>query len=128
LYVVFGQETTGRVRQQDEIIEAGASIYDENGIPVEDAHFLQFVKPSAGIPPFITQLTTITDSNVANAEAFPAVVDAFIWFMQQHGDKNDGEINHIILVGHNAKVFDIQFFVQKPCSNNMADLGWPLTL
>lgn len=121
LYVVFDLETTGRVRQRDEIIEVGASIYDENGIAVEDAHFSQFVKPSASIPPFITQLTTITDDDVADAEAFPAVADAFIRFMQQHADENDGEINHIILVGHNAKVFDIPFFVQKLCSNNMAD-------
>ncbi len=92
LYVVFDLETTGRVRQRDEIIEVGASIYDENGIAVEDAHFSQFVKPTAGIPPFITQLTTITDDDVADAEAFPAVADAFIRFMQQHADENDGEI------------------------------------
>jgi DNA polymerase III epsilon subunit-like protein len=122
LYVVFDLETTGRVRQRDEIIEVGASIYDQNGMPVEDAHFSQFVKPRARIPSFITQLTTITeDDDVAEAEPFPAVADAFIRFMQQHADENDGPISHIIMVGHNAKVFDIPFFVQKLFSNNMAD-------
>jgi hypothetical protein len=61
----------------------GASIHDENGIPVEDAYFSQFVKPIA--------------------------------------NENDGEIDHIIFVNHDAKVFDIPFLVQKRCSNKMAD-------
>jgi DNA polymerase III alpha subunit (gram-positive type) len=124
LYVVFDLETTGRVRQRDEIIEVGASIYDQNGMPVEDAHFSQFVKPKARIPSFITQLTTITDDDVAEAEPFPVVADAFIRFMQQHADENDGPISHVIMVGHNAKVFDIPFFVQKLSSNNMADCSF----
>jgi ATP-dependent DNA helicase DinG len=81
------------VRQRDEIIEVGATIHDQNGIPIEDAHFSQFVKPTGAIPPFITQITNITDEDVADAEPFPAVADAFIRFMQQHADENDGQIN-----------------------------------
>jgi DNA polymerase III epsilon subunit-like protein len=109
LYVVFDLETTGRVRQRDEIIEVAASVHDKNGIPLEDALFTQFAKPTTSIPAFITQLTNITDDDVADAEPFPAVADAFIRFMQQHAEDNDGDIDHIILVGHNAKVFDVPF-------------------
>lgn len=121
MYVVFDLETTGRVRQRDEIIEVAASVHDKNGIPLEDALFSQFAKPTTSIPAFITQLTNITDDDVADAEPFPAVADAFIRFMQQHAEDNDGDIDHIILVGHNAKVFDVPFFVQKLCLYDMAD-------
>jgi DNA polymerase III alpha subunit (gram-positive type) len=70
LYVVFDLETTGRVRQRDEIIEVAASVHDKNGIPVKDALFLQFAKPTTSIPAFITQLRNITDDDVADAEPF----------------------------------------------------------
>jgi DNA polymerase III alpha subunit (gram-positive type) len=39
LYVVFDLETTGRSRQQHEIIELAARILDPNGILLEEAIF-----------------------------------------------------------------------------------------
>jgi DNA polymerase III epsilon subunit-like protein len=121
LYVVFDLETTGRSRQRDEIIEVAALILNHFGIPIEDAVFSQFVKPTTPIPPFITELTSITNDHVSTAERFPAVGDAFIRFMQQHADEHQGHIDHIILVGHNGKVFDIPFLVQQLSVHGMAE-------
>ena len=117
LYVVFDLETTGRSRQHNEIIELAAAILDPSGIQVEDAVFSQLVKPNSPIPAFITELTSITNDSVSTAEQFPAVGDAFIRFMCQHADEysasHEQEIKHLILVGHNGKVFDIPFLVQQ---------------
>jgi DNA polymerase III epsilon subunit-like protein len=121
LYVVFDLETTGRSRQRDEIIEVAAVILDHFGVPIEDAVFAQFVRPTTPIPPFITELTSITNDDVRTAERFPSVGDAFIRFMQQHADEHDGPIDHIILVGHNGKVFDIPFLVQQLSVHGMAE-------
>jgi DNA polymerase III epsilon subunit-like protein len=76
------------------------------------------VKPRNTIPPFITKLTSITNEDVATAESFPAVGDAFIRFMQQHADKYEDNkevppAENIILVGHNGKVFDIPFLIHQ---------------
>jgi DNA polymerase III epsilon subunit-like protein len=126
LYVVVDLETTGRSRQRDEIIKVTAQILDPNGIPLEDATFSELVKPNATIPSFITELTTITNENVSTAACFPEVASAFIQFMCRHSDEYssqhvDVRIDHIILVAHNGKGFDIPFFMQQLSRNKMAD-------
>jgi hypothetical protein len=73
LYVVFDLQTTGRSWQQHKIIELAAQILDPNGIPWEEAIFLELVKPSWPIPPFITELTTITNDHGSKAQSFPEV-------------------------------------------------------
>jgi DNA polymerase III epsilon subunit-like protein len=75
LYVVFDLETKGRSQQLHEIIELAAQILDQNGIPWEEAIFLELVKPSRPIPLFIMELTTIT--NDCTAESFPEVAVFF---------------------------------------------------
>ena len=54
---------------------------------------------------------------------FPAVVDAFSQFMQQRADKYSAEdgikIDHIMLVTHNGKAFDIPFFIQQLTCHEM---------
>jgi DNA polymerase III epsilon subunit-like protein len=85
------------------------SMTKTGSLSVKDALFLHFAKPTTSIPAFITQLTNITDDDVADTEPFPAVANAFIRFIQQHAEDNDGDIDRIILVGHNAKVFDVPF-------------------
>jgi DNA polymerase III alpha subunit (gram-positive type) len=99
-----------------------AVILDENGIEIEDASFFQFVKPRNPIPPFITELTSITNDDVSLAEGFPAVGDAFIRFMLQHADEfdDDAPIDHIILVRHKAKVFDVPFLLHQMCEHGIA--------
>jgi DNA polymerase III alpha subunit (gram-positive type) len=122
LYVVFDLETTGRSRQRDEIIELAAVILDENGIEIEDASFSQSVKPRNPIPPFITELTSITNDDVSLAQGFPAIGDAFIRSTLQHADEFDDNvpIDHIILVRHNAKVFDVPFLLHQMCEHGIA--------
>jgi DNA polymerase III epsilon subunit-like protein len=121
LYVVFDLETTGRLRNKDEIIELAAIVLDKFGVPIEDAQFVEYVKPTTRIPPFITELTTITNDDVKNAGCFTEVAGAFIRFIQQQADDNEGDIQHIVMVGHNSKAFDIPFFLQLLCANNIAD-------
>ena len=78
-------------------------------IVIEDAVFVHFIKPTIPIPQFITALTSITNNDVQNAETFVEVGAAFLRFMQQHADESNYPVDHIILVGHNGKVFDIPF-------------------
>jgi DNA polymerase III epsilon subunit-like protein len=52
------------------------------GVKIEDAFFFEFVKPTKPIPPFITELTSITDDDVSTAaESFAVIGDAFIGFI-----------------------------------------------
>jgi DNA polymerase III epsilon subunit-like protein len=111
LYVVSDLETTGRSRHK--IIELAAVILDCLGVEIEDAFFSEFVKPTEPIPPFITELTSITNNDVSTAESFAIVGDAFIGFIQEHANELGGMVEHIILVGHNGKVFDIPFFIHQ---------------
>jgi Exonuclease len=73
LNVVFDLETTGRSWQRDKIIELAAVILDCLGVEIEDAFFSEFVKPTKPIPPFITELTSITNDDVSTAESFAVV-------------------------------------------------------
>ena len=111
LYVVFDLETTGRSRRSSEIIEIAAVILDQNGIPIEDANFVSYVRPKNPIPSYITAINNITNNMVCDAHRFSDVGAAFLSFMQQHADEQADRIDHIILVGHNARVFDIPFLV-----------------
>jgi DNA polymerase III epsilon subunit-like protein len=98
-------------------------VLDKGSVKIEDASFSQFVKPRNPIQPFITELTSITNNNVSTAESFPAVGDAFIQYMPQHADEYDKDtpINHIILVGHDANVFNIPFLLHQMCEHRIAD-------
>src|SRR5699024_11370715 len=58
-YVVFDLETTGHsAAQDDKIIEIGMVIIENNKITNE---FTTFLHPHKEIPPFISQLTGITN-------------------------------------------------------------------
>jgi DNA polymerase III epsilon subunit-like protein len=126
LYVVFDLETTGHSRQRDEIIEVAGHFLDPIGIQLEDGVFEQLVRPNQCVLPFITQLTTITNDMVGNSERFPAIADSFIRFMQRRANEYSAgkkiTIEHIILVAHNGKSFDIPFFIQQLSKHNMLDL------
>jgi Exonuclease len=83
-------------------------------VKIEDALFSEFVKPTRPIPPFITELTSITNEDVSTAEPFAVVGDAFIRFMQQHTNEfGAGMVEQIILVGHNGKGSDIPFLIHQ---------------
>ncbi|MFC0559916.1 ATP-dependent DNA helicase DinG [Halalkalibacter alkalisediminis] len=71
-YTVVDIETTGHsVIKGDRIIQIGAVVI-EHGEVVET--FATFVNPGQVIPPFIEDLTGISDANVANAPAFHKII------------------------------------------------------
>lgn len=87
-YVVYDIETTGLSSNYDEIIEIGACKV-KNGIIVDE--FSSFVKPVSQISAFTTELTSITQDDVRNADPIEVVLPKFKEF-----------IGDAILVAHNA--------------------------
>lgn len=93
--LVVDFETTGsNPRQGDKIIQIGAVAIDDGQI-VDS--FSTWINPEQAIPPFITQLTGITDDMVENA---PTIEDAFPRFLRMLEGRT--------FVAHNA-YFDLQF-------------------
>lgn len=93
-YVVFDLETTGYTPKNAEIIEIGA-IRCLGGEPY--LRFRTFVCPQSAIPPFITNLTGITNEMVCTAPPWQEAVRVFLSFA---GD--------LPVVGHNVR-FDLSF-------------------
>ncbi|QRG69948.1 ATP-dependent DNA helicase DinG [Brevibacillus choshinensis] len=93
--LVVDFETTGsHPRQGDSIIQIGAVAIDDG--QVTDS-FSTLVNPGQAIPPFITQLTGITDEMVAEAPSLEEVFPRLLRLL-------DGRA----FVAHNAS-FDLQF-------------------
>ncbi len=93
-FVAFDIETTGLNAMNDRITEIGAVIFSGGEIRQE---FNTFVDPQRHIPPDITQLTGIRDSDVQGA---PLEAEALSMFMEFAGDRP--------LIAHNAH-FDVGF-------------------
>ena len=93
--LVVDFETTGsHPRQGDSIIQIGAVAIDDGQITDS---FSTMINPGQAIPPFITQLTGITDEMVADAPSLEEVFPRFLRML-------DGRT----FVAHNAS-FDLQF-------------------
>ncbi|MFC1490594.1 helicase C-terminal domain-containing protein [Candidatus Latescibacterota bacterium] len=97
-FVSFDVETTGLDPKKNEIIEIGA-VKVENGEFIEE--YSEFVYPGCPIPDFITHLTGISDSDVAEAESIQTVLPTFLDFADGY-----------ILLGQNVN-FDISFINNK---------------
>ena len=93
-FVVFDFETTGAKTPPCRVTEIGAYRLKKGKIVGE---FQTLVNPETPIPPFITQLTGISDRMVKNAPKFREIADKFLDFI---GDS--------VLVAHNAH-FDMRF-------------------
>ncbi|MBQ9034136.1 MAG: PHP domain-containing protein [Lachnospiraceae bacterium] len=98
-FVVFDLETTGFSPEKNRIIEFGA-VKVENGQIT--GRFSEFVNPGIPIPYRITQLTSITDDMVIDADPIEKVLPRFLEFSEG-----------CVLVGHNVG-FDIGF-VRENC-------------
>ncbi len=97
-YVVFDLETTGFSPVHDKIIEIGA--VKVSGGKVTD-HYSVFVNPERPIPAKITELTSINDAMVADADVIEHVLPEFLAFCEGCS-----------LVAHNAP-FDVSFIEAK---------------
>ena len=97
-FVVFDLETTGFSPVNDKIIEIGAVRVSGGKI---SERYSTFVNPGIHIPDRITELTTITDSMVADAPPIERVLPEFLDF-----------IGDCALVAHNAG-FDHGFLREK---------------
>jgi DNA polymerase-3 subunit alpha (Gram-positive type) len=93
-FVVFDLETTGAKTPPCRITEIGAYRVRAGAIADE---FHTLVNPETPIPPFITQLTGISDRMVKDAPKFAEIACEFLDFI---GDS--------VLVAHNAH-FDVRF-------------------
>lgn len=70
-FVVIDLETTGHSPRQGDRIIQFAAVVIENGVMVDQ--FSSFVNPHMNIPPFIEQLTNITDDMVVDAPSFEEI-------------------------------------------------------
>ncbi len=92
--VALDIETTGLDPQTDRIIEIGAVRF--SGSQIQD-EFTALINPGSRIPPFITQLTGITDAMVRGASTAEEVLPQLSDF-----------INDTPVIGHNVR-FDLSF-------------------
>ena len=92
-YVVFDLEATcwprGREQAPSEIIEIGAQRFDlpDTAAPAAD-EFQTFVRPfmAPNLSEFCTELTTIQQSDVDPAPAFPGALEVFCRWAAEGGD------------------------------------------
>jgi DNA polymerase III epsilon subunit family exonuclease len=93
-YVVFDFETTGAKCPPSRVTEIGAYRIEKGKIAGE---FQTLINPESPIPPFITDLTNISDAMVADAPKFGEIAGDFLDF-----------IGDAVLVAHNSQ-FDMKF-------------------
>ncbi|MEY4498538.1 MAG: hypothetical protein RJA40_643 [Actinomycetota bacterium] len=110
-FVVLDLETSGASPSM------GAAITEIGALKVQGGEiigeFQSFVNPGHGLPDFITSLTGITDSMLADAPTIDEILPTFFAFLGSHSDS--------VLVAHNAP-FDIGFLKAAAQAN---DYQWP---
>lgn len=105
-------ETTGFSREWDYIIEIAAILIDaDTGKDIDSFH--EYIKPGRNITPKITELTRITNAQVANCRSEQAVLMDFTEWMTLSKPN--------IIIGHNCNAFDLNF-IQARC--NKAGIQW----
>ncbi len=93
-FIAIDLETTGLDHKTDRVIEIGAVRFIK-GEPAEE--FVSFVNPKRPVPALISDLTGITDEDVAEAPVFSEIVDNLLEF-----------ISYLYLCGHQVE-FDYNF-------------------
>ena len=99
--IIFDLETTGLSPYHNEIIQI-AALKVRVGAWEDGETFDTFVRPQHRVPSFITGLTGITQSQVAQA---PTPVEALKAFSQFIGDD-------AIMIAHNGPGFDMRFIAE----------------
>ena len=83
IYVVFDLETTGLSRERNFIIEIACELLSPDGVTIPDSRFASLVRPPTSIPPFISNITGITDDMVLHSNGFETVGKDFLLFIIQ---------------------------------------------
>lgn len=96
-FAVLDLETTGH-SSEDDILQVGLVIVSDELEIIES--YSSFVRPNIPIPAFITQLTGINESVVADAPRLKEVIDSLVPFLDD-----------VVLVAHNVG-FDAGFLNQ----------------
>lgn len=105
-------ETTGFSRQWDFILELAGIIYNDQTKEIVDM-FHEYIKPGKNIPYKITELTGITNAQVAKCRNEKDVLMDFSeWVAVNHPNK---------IAGHNCKSFDLSFIREKDAKYHT---GW----
>jgi DNA polymerase III epsilon subunit family exonuclease len=107
--VVFDLETTGLSPENDEIIQIAALRIVGGRLRSADS-FSSYVRPARPVSPFITNLTGITQRDVAAAPRIAEVLPGFSAFC---GDA--------LLAAHNGHTFDVPF-LRRACRGRSAGL------
>ncbi|MFD2045842.1 ATP-dependent DNA helicase DinG [Ornithinibacillus salinisoli] len=110
-YVVVDLETTGNSTNIDQIIEVGIVVIENNEIVDE---FSTLLRPNKPIPPFVSKLTGISDSDVAFAPLFEEMASDVVEIF-----KNS------YLIAHNVP-FDLGFLNAELQSVGMNQLNNPV--
>lgn len=111
-YAVIDLETTGHSpAKQDKIIEVGITIIEENQITNE---FSTMLHPNKSIPPFITNLTGITDDEVKDAPLFKEKANEIV-----------AMLDNCYLIAHNVP-FDLGFLNEELAANGLKKLTNPV--
>lgn len=105
--VIFDLETTGFSHAWSEVIQI-AAIRMEGGRILWSESFSSFIRPVRYIPPFITEITGITDADVREAPAFTEAMTSFSKF-----------VGPSTLLGHNARRFDMPFIRANCARHNL---------
>ncbi len=112
-YTVIDLETTGLDTRTSDIIELGA-VRVENGEVT--GTFSELVNPGYPLPPFITELTGITDEMLEDRPSIEILLPRYLCFL-----------GGSIVIGHNVN-FDVNFlydksmrYLDEPFSNDFID-------
>ncbi len=97
-YVSIDLETTGLDPHHNEIIEVGAVKFQDGRTLAE---FQSLVKPRQAMPAAITELTGITDEDLADAPNFAVIAGDLLLFLHD-----------CVIVGQNVS-FDLQFLAEQ---------------
>lgn len=104
----FDIETTGFNRTYDSIIEIAGIVYDQS-TNKQVAKFHEYIKPKKPIPPHITEITGITNAQVANCRSEKEVLLDFIEFIYKEQPNK--------YLGHNIDAFDYLWMRDKSLSH-----------
>ncbi len=117
IYIFFDLETTGFSAVSDKVIEIAAAAVDIGTHKVLET-FQTFVNPGVAIPAKITEITSITDRDVANAPTELKAFEDFAKFLKKY----DG---YQAICGHNIQTFDLKWVNVR---NDRFDLGINLSV